>query len=170
MIKLLPTILLLAAFILPVAAHAADDDQPKLDAAGHIAVPAQDPADLDKRIELAKQWHKLMPVSVHDQIDNAIDEVAKSQPENQREVFKANMRSVLNYEALEKISIDAMAEVYTAAELQAMVDYNSKPEARSAQEKYPAYASRVFPEITKMLDQAVMRVRTGDTGNTTNGQ
>jgi hypothetical protein len=70
----------------------------------------------------------------------------------------------LNYEALEKISIDAMAETYTVAELEAMNEYYSKPEAKSAQPKYSNYANKVFPEITRMLDEAVMRVRTGGTG------
>jgi hypothetical protein len=129
-----------------------------------IPLGVESRSDLERRIELAKEWHKIMPVSVRQQIDTAIDQVAQSQPEDSREVFKANMKSVLNYEALEKISIDAMAETYTVAELEAMNEYYSKPEAKSAQPKYSNYANKVFPEITRMLDEAVMRVRTGGTG------
>ena len=127
------------------------------------AAPA-DTSDLARRVELSKQWHKLMPVPVREQVNAAIDQSAQSQPENTREIFKANMKNALNYDALEKISIDAMAETYSATELEAMVEYYSKPEAKSAQAKYDAYANKVFPEIRRMLDQALMRARTGGTG------
>jgi hypothetical protein len=120
---------------------------------------AQDTAGLEKRIELAKKMHELRPT--RDQVDAAIEQVAASQPAAEQEPFKIAMRSALNYQAIEKISIDSMAEVYSEAELQAMIDYYSKPEAKSAAAKDPEYAKKVFPEITRMLDQAMMRVRTG---------
>ncbi len=120
--------------------------------------------DLARRVELSTQWHKIMPVPVREQVDAAVDQAALSQNENEREIFKTNMKNALNYEALEKISIDAMAETYSAAELEAMIEYYNKPEAKSAQTKYDAYANKVFPEIRRMLDQAVMRSRTGGTG------
>ncbi len=153
---------LLLALVLSGPALAAETS-----AAPATEVPAQDPADLDKRIALSKQWHGLMPMSVREQINIAIDEAANQQPENEREVFRANMRNILNYQAIEKISVDAMAEIYTAAELQALVDYYSKPEAKSANTKYQAYAARIYPEITRMLDQAMMRARTGGAGMST---
>lgn len=115
-----------------------------------------DPA---KRLELSKKMHEINPTA--DQINAAIDDVALAQPEAEREAFKLAMRNALNYEALDKISTDAMAEVYTEAELQAMVDYFSKPEAQSAAKKEEQYNAKVYPEITRMLDQAMMRVRTG---------
>jgi hypothetical protein len=152
------SVLLLALVAMPTLVLAADT-APAVEAA-----PKQDPADLDERIALSKEWHKLMPISVREQIDAAVDQVAQTQPENEREVFKANMKAVLNYQALEKISIDAMADTYTVAELKAMNEYYAKPEAKSAQPKYNTYANIVFPEITRMLDQAMMRVRTGGTG------
>lgn len=121
-------------------------------------------ADLEKRLELSKKLHKVMPVSVRQQIDLAIDDIAKRQPEAQREIFRSNMRNALNYQALEKISIDAMAETYTVEELQAQVDYYSLPQAKSINDKYEQYAQKVFPEITRMLDKAVMTSRTGNPG------
>jgi hypothetical protein len=155
--KLLPFLLLFA--LLPAPLFAADEKP-----AAATEAPKQDSADLDKRIELSKKWHGLMPVSVRDQVNLAIEEAAAAQPENQKEIFRANMRNILNYQAIEKISIDAMAEIYTAAELEALIDYYSKPEAKSASSKYQQYAGKVYPEITRMLDQAMMRARTGGTG------
>jgi hypothetical protein len=155
--KILSFLLLL--MLLPAPLYAADEKP-----AAAAEAPKQDPADLDKRIELSKKWHGLMPVSVRDQVNLAIEEAASAQPENQKEIFRANMRNILNYQAIEKISIDAMAEIYTTAELQALVEYYSKPEAKSATTKYQLYAAKVYPEITRMLDQAMMRARTGGTG------
>ncbi|MCE7886401.1 MAG: hypothetical protein DYH13_02725 [Alphaproteobacteria bacterium PRO2] len=155
--RILPFLLLFA--LLPAPLFAADEKP-----AAAAEAPKQDPADLDKRIALSKKWHGLMPVSVRDQVNIAIDEAAAMQPENQKEIFRANMRNILNYQAIEKISIDAMAEIYTVAELQALVDYYSKPEAKSATAKHQLYAGKVYPEITRMLDQAMMKARTGGVG------
>lgn len=120
---------------------------------------AQEGGDPTKRQELAKKMHEINPTA--DQINAAIDDVALAQPEAEREAFKLAMRNALNYEALDKISTDAMAEVYTESESQSMVDYFSKPEAQSAAKKEEQYNAKVYPEITRMLDQAMMRVRTG---------
>jgi hypothetical protein len=40
-----------------------------------------------------------------------------------------------------------------------MVDYYSKPEAQSAAKKDAEFAAKVYPELIKMLDQAVIRLR-----------
>lgn len=154
-----------AVFSSPVFAEESVAQNPAAAApAAAAAVPAQDPATLDQRVALAKRWHELMPVPVRDQVNGAIDEVANTQPENEREIFRANMRNALNYQALEKISIDAMAEIYTVPELQARVDYYSKPEAQSAAKKDNSYAEKIYPEIIRMLDKAIMQARTGGTG------
>lgn len=120
-----------------------------------------DPA-LERRLKLAEKMHELRPV--RDQVENAIEQYAQTQPPEERAAFMSAMRSVLNPKALERISIDAYAEVYTEEELKAMVEYYSKPEARSASDKYNDYAKIVYPEIVRMLDKAAMRVRTGGAG------
>ncbi len=153
--KFLNILLLAAVLASPVVAQAAEAPPATAEA------PKQDPATLDKRMELSKQWHKIMPVSVREQVNSAIDEVTRTLPDNEREAFRTNLRSILNYQAIEKISTDAVAEVYTVTELEAMIEYYSKPEGKSAQLKFDSYAGKVYPEITRMLDQAIMRVRTG---------
>ena len=123
------------------------------------AKAAQADPDLNAKLALAKKMHELRPTK--DQVYAAIDQIAQSQPVAQRDAFVQAMRGVLNYQAIEKISIDAMAETYTLPELQAMVDYYSKPEAISAAAKDQAYGQKVYPEIMRMLDAAMMKVRTG---------
>lgn len=120
---------------------------------------AQDEATLAKRVELAKKMHEIRPT--REQVNAAIDQVAIMQPEKEREAFKSAMREILNYQAIEKISVDAMAETFTQEELDAMVEYYSKPVAKSASDKEGIYRAKVYPEIIRMLDAAMMRVKTG---------
>lgn len=127
-------------------------------AAEPAPAPAPDPS-ADKRLELARKMHEINPTQ--QQVTAAIDQIAAAQPEAERESFKTAMRSALNWKAIEKISIDAMAEIFTEEELTSMVEYYSKPEAKSARLKEKEWAGKVYPEITRMLDQAMMRVRTG---------
>ncbi len=129
-------------------------------AGGAFAQEAED-TSLEHRLELAEKMHSFR--SSREQVDSAINTVAARLQPDEQEVFTAAMRNILNYKALEKISVDAMAETFTEKELEAMVEYYSKPEARSISDKYPEYQSKVSPEIVKMIDKAMMRVRTGGT-------
>tara|TARA_B100001093_G_C26587982_1_gene910232 strand:- start:306 stop:815 length:510 start_codon:yes stop_codon:yes gene_type:complete len=114
---------------------------------------------LARKVELANKMHEINPVK--DQIDAAVNIVAKQLPEQQRAIFMNAMYSTMNYRAVERISIDAMVETYTLPELEAMVDYYSKPEAQSAGEKMSQWAARVQPEIMRMIDKAMIKTRTG---------
>lgn len=122
---------------------------------------AQDDAALERKLDLARQLQEVRPAK--DQIEAAIERYTARMQPKQREVYSSALRGVFNYKALEKISMDAYAEVFTEEELQAMVEYYTKPEARSASEKTGDYAELVYPEIIRMLDRAMMRVKTGGT-------
>ena len=56
-----------------------------------------------------------------------------------------------------------MAETFTASELEKMVEYFGSDEAKSIAQKLPVYQAIVEPEITKMMDAALMKLRTGAT-------
>lgn len=132
-----------------------------------LAVPAVaqteiDSESLQRRLELAEKYHEIFPAK--DEVESAIDKIAARLPETERESFKLSMRNILNYKAIEKISIDAMADNFTEEELAALVEYYSKPEAITAIEAKRKWADQVGPEIMRMLDQAMMRVRTGASG------
>lgn len=120
---------------------------------------APDMGSLDRRVELATKMHELRPA--REQVDNAVEAVARRMPEDKRDAFRADMKKALDYKAVEKASIDAMAETFSEKELEAMVEYYSKPEARSISEKYSLYQARVSPQIVKMLDKAMMDAKTG---------
>ena len=114
---------------------------------------------LAKKIALAKEMHKIRPTRT--QIDSAIQRASLALPMNNRRAFISAMKGMLNYNAIERISIDAMIETYTLKELDSMVKYYSKPEAASASAKVASWARIVQPEIVNMIDKAMMRIRTG---------
>lgn len=120
---------------------------------------AQESSEEARKLELAEQMHEFRPV--REQVESAINRFAQTQAPEQREAFKTAMRNVINVNALEKISVEAYADTFTLAELEAMVEYYAKPEARSASDKYADYSAIVYPEIVKMMDRALMRMKTG---------
>ena len=114
------------------------------------------------RLALAQKMLNLQPV--RDQVRSAIDQyiqtyMAGNSPAAQ-EGFRSAMMAVLNYKTLERLSLDAYADIFTQEELAAMVEYYSKPEAISARAKLKDFNGRIYPEIIRMLDQALMRART----------
>ncbi len=115
--------------------------------------------DLARKVQLAEKMHEINPVK--EQVDSAVNSVASRLPEPQKQTFLNAMYSTMNYRAIERISVDAMVEVYSVAELEAMVEYYSKPEAKSAGDKIAQWAGRVQPEIMRMIDKAMIKARTG---------
>lgn len=118
-------------------------------------------SDLKARLELAQRMLEIQPV--RPQVEAAVDAYLQSNmvafSTADREIFRSAMLNVINPAALEKVTLNSFADTYTRAELEAMVEYYEKPEARSAVKKQSEFTARVYPEIIKMLDQAVIRIR-----------
>lgn len=141
LVKILSIFTLWGVFVLPITTFAADDG-------------------FEARLEIAKQIQEVRPVK--EQVDNAIEQYLSTQvAPPQRESYRRALQKVVSYRALEKISADAYAETFTEEELSAMYEYYKKPESISAAKKVPQYTAIVLPEIARMLDRAMMRVRTG---------
>ncbi len=125
-------------------------------------VMAQDetlPEDFDQRLELAAKMHEIWPV--RPRVEEALDMAAQSFDWQNRPAFKAQMRRAINFDQLNEDSIKAMAEIYTAPELEAMIAFYGSPEGRAVSAKTGDYSAALQPVITRMLDQALMDVRTG---------
>lgn len=130
------------------------------------AVPAyanEADAAFERRLVLAKQMNDIRPV--RQQVGLAVDRVAEKLSLNDRDVFKREIMISFDFEDLEELSIRTMADIFTDAELQKMVDYFSTPEARSISKKQKIYEGILQPEILKILDKAFMKIRTGKAGN-----
>ena len=126
---------------------------------------AQDGGDpaLAERIALARKMHDIKPMAV--QIEQAIRQLALRYPEDKQELFITKMLQVFDRKSLTDISVKAMAETFTAAELEKMIDFHGSPEGKAIGEKMPVYQALVEPEIIKKIDQALMEVRTGGIGS-----
>ncbi len=155
-------LVLLAVFVMggSVAAQTPEGEAAPGAPVAAESAPAEDA--FDRRLDLAEKMQALNPA--RKQVDSAIEKYVATLPQNEREVYRAGLRNILNYQALEKISVDAYAETFTEAELAAMVAYYSKPEAISARDKHNEWGKKVYPEIVRMLDKAMMRVKTGGSG------
>lgn len=118
--------------------------------------------DLQQRRALAEKMLAINPVrdQVRMAIDQYIDLRMKFEPVEDQDAFRAALMAVLNYQTLEQISLDTYVQTFTTAELAAMVEYYSKPEAISARKKWPQFDGVVSPQIIKMLDQALIKART----------
>lgn len=121
-----------------------------------VSAPAD---DMTQRIALAEKMHDIWPVRT--KVEDALDIAAQSFPEDQRDKFKSGMRKAIKYDQLEEESIAAMAKLFTVAELQKMVDFYGSPEGKSVSAKTDDYMKALEPVMTKMLDQALIEVRTG---------
>ncbi len=128
-----------------------------------VGALAQDgDADLQKRIELAQKMHEIKPLNV--QVEAAIEQLSKRYPEEKRALFVSKMMQTFDKSTLTEISVNAMAETFTVAELEKMIDFHGSAEGKAITEKMPIYQSIVEPELVKKIDAALMDVRTGSSG------
>ncbi|MCB1555760.1 MAG: hypothetical protein KDJ15_00435 [Alphaproteobacteria bacterium] len=125
----------------------------------NVSVDPGPAADLDRRRALALEMHAIRPAA--DQVMAAIAAMAVNVPEDKQAAFVEQLRGALDFDALTALSVDAMVETFTTPELEKMVAYFGSPEAASISEKLPVYQAIVEPEISKMIDEALMISRTG---------
>ncbi|MBX2834461.1 MAG: hypothetical protein KTR28_05780 [Micavibrio sp.] len=123
---------------------------------------AQD-SEYQARLELADEMLEINPPSR--QVEQAVDAYLEAQDgvfmiEADKVRFKTAMIKILNANSLEQISRNAYADIFTLAELLAMVEYYSKPEAITARDKIPDLEGAIYPAIMKMMDQAIMKAKT----------
>ncbi len=117
------------------------------------------PEDFDQRLELSAKMHEIWPVRLR--VEEAIDLAAQSFEMADQPAFKSQMRRAVKFEQLEEESIEIMARLYTAEELEAMIGFYGSPEGRSVSAKSGDYSAALQPVITRMLDKALIEMRTG---------
>lgn len=121
---------------------------------------ATDSGSEEKRAELAEKMHEIR--SARGQAEAAIEQLTAKMPEDKQEVFRTRLLQVFDVQALERSSVEAMAEVFTASELEKMIDYFGSEEGRRISEKMVIYQELVRPDLVLLLDEALMTIRTGD--------
>ncbi len=120
---------------------------------------AASPVISDKRMELAEKMHEIWPIRTR--METAIDSVAEGFPEDKRPEIKAAMRKSVQFDQLEEASIKAMAETYNEEELAAMIEFYGSETGRSISAKTASYEFALRPIMVKMIDKAMLDLRTG---------
>lgn len=113
--------------------------------------------EMAKRMELAKEYSKVVPVSTD--IANAIDEMVTQVPVDQRPLFRSILERSIKAERVETSSELALAETFTAAELEKLIEFYSTPEGKSIKTKMPEYQSRLQPILQGMVVEAVQSLQ-----------
>ena len=113
----------------------------------------------DKRLELSRRMHEIWPV--RPKVEAALDAVAEQMPYTERVRFKSALRQTIKFDALEQTSIDAMAEIFTVKELEAMIAFYGSKEGRSVSYKTGDYENALAPILTKMIDKALLDTKLG---------
>jgi hypothetical protein len=122
-------------------------------------VPDGDPA---KRLDLATKMADLSPP--REVVEMAINQIISTAPAAEQQELRSKMMSAYDFDGFRQTVIKSMADTFSEAELQAMVNYNSTPESKSIAKKMNAYQSKIRPDMTKKLDVALMVARTGRAG------
>ena len=134
--------LFLMLFLLSVPAHAQDEG-----------------AVTKEQLTLAGKMHEIWPVRTR--VETAIEAVSKNFPAEKQAEMKAAMRKNIKFDQLEEESIKAMAQTFTVGELQAMIDFYGSETGRAISAKTGDYEMALRPIMTKMMDKAMLDMRTG---------
>ncbi len=113
----------------------------------------------EERLALSRKMHEIWPV--RPKVENALDAVAEQIQPQERLKFKAGMRKAIKFEALEESSVDAMADIFTVKELEAMIAFYGSKEGRSVSYKTSDYERALEPTLIKMIDKALLDVKLG---------
>lgn len=115
--------------------------------------------DLDRaeRIRLSKDLHDIR--KSRERINNMIMSAAEAVPVADREDFQRYVQLKVDYDTLEKKSIEYAAEVYTAPELKAMISYFGSPDGQAAEAKGEKFSSKIGKDIIKEIDTAILAAK-----------
>ncbi len=147
--------LMVAITLLPAVVHATGAPAPEAAAQAEAAAPKAAPSA--EKLELAKEYMKLMPLKP--ELDKIIEKLSQGVQQQQRVLFRSIVARTMQADRLEVAAQLAAAEVFTEAELKSMVDYYSSEEGRSASTKMPEFQARMQPVISQMVQDTVTQLR-----------
>ena len=116
-------------------------------------------ASTKERLKLAQKMHEIWPI--RQKVENALDNISERVPEKDRLKFKSGMRKAIDFDELEEQSIQAMADIYSGAELNKMIEFYGSKEGRSISTKNGDYERSLSPLMIKMVDKALLGAKMG---------
>jgi|GEM_PF-938620 len=115
--------------------------------------------DEKERLELSRKMHEIWPI--RQKIESALDNIAENLPQQERLKFKSTMRAAIDFDELKNLSVNTMADIYTKAELEKMIEFYGSKEGRSVSYKTGDYEKALRPVMIKMIDKALLDAKLG---------
>lgn len=111
----------------------------------------------EERLALSRELHDIRRVK--DMVIRDIETISKQLPPTEQLDFQKYMELKVDFDELEEKSIEIAANVYTAAELRAMIAYFGSDVGRSAEQKGAQYSESFGKEVQKKIDEALMATK-----------
>lgn len=124
---------------------------------------AQEGDNKTRKIELAQQYSEIIPFDK--EVEKSIEQIAMQVPVAQRTQFRTILQQNINANQLETASETALIDIFTEAELEAMIEFYGTPEGKSIMEKMPEYQSRLQPVLQAMVQEAALSLSKQMSGN-----
>ena len=113
--------------------------------------------DYQSRLSAAKRYAKITPMSK--MYDDALENIAKRLPEDERDNFLSNIKTFIDIEKTEKMAIDTMAKHFTVNELNALADFYGSPVGKSIMGKFGPYMADIQMELIKQVSLAIKKYK-----------
>ncbi|OGR03576.1 MAG: hypothetical protein A2511_00215 [Deltaproteobacteria bacterium RIFOXYD12_FULL_50_9] len=106
-------------------------------------------------LEAAKRYSRIAPVAGI--INDAVNDLSRQVPEEQREVFIKAMLAHIDVKRLEALLLGSLVNHFTIKELNTLADFYGSPEGRKILRKMGSLMSELQPEIQKEILGAIQK-------------
>lgn len=117
-----------------------------------ISTNAHSQEDLASRRAAAERYEATMPVAK--MLEESVEQIALSLPDDQRATFVAQMLRVIDGQQLRSMVLEKMIEVFSADELDALATFYGSAVGQSVVAKFPVYMAEMMPLIQLELARA----------------
>jgi len=91
---------------------------------------------------------------LHKMLNDVAESIAKTLPEERRELYKSTLLKHLRIAALSDAMRAAMVRTFTARELDALANFYGSPEGQSALAKFGQYMAALMPTMNEEMSRA----------------
>ena len=117
-----------------------------------ISTNAHSQEYLASRRAAAERYEATMPVAK--MLEESVEQIALSLPDDQRATFVAQMLRVIDGQQLRSMVLEKMIEVFSADELDALATFYGSAVGQSVVAKFPVYMAEMMPLMQLELARA----------------
>jgi hypothetical protein len=94
-------------------------------------------------------------VPLAETLEAAAEQIAAQREPGQRQALRELLRREVRQQVVAKVTIEALAQHFTVAEIKALAEFNARPEARAIQRKLPAYTADVLRPLNAEINRVL---------------